>query len=61
MVARGAIAEGYAADDRVALHFIDGKLAKVVSNHKPGRGWRLTRKGSSFSERVLPTLYLANR
>jgi hypothetical protein len=61
MVARGTIAEGYAADDGVALHFIDGKLPKVVSNHKPGRGWQLTRKNRSFIERPLPTRYLAKR
>jgi peptidase E len=61
MVARGAIAEGYAADDGVALHFIDGKLAKVVSNHKPGRGWRLIREGRTAVERPLPTRVLQPR
>lgn len=61
MVARGAIAEGYAADDGVALHFIDGKLLRVVSNHKRGRGWRLTRKGRAAVERALPTRVLQPR
>ncbi len=61
MVARGVIAEGHAADDGVALHFIDGKLAHVVSDHRPARGWRLTRKGNTAVERPLPTRYLAKR
>ncbi len=61
MVARGAIAGGHAADDGVALHFIDGKLAHVVSNHRPAHGWRLTRKDRTAVERPLPTRYLAKR
>jgi peptidase E len=58
LVAQGRVGDGYAADDGVALHFIDGKLARVVSNHKPARGWKLSRSGRRAVERALPTHYL---
>ncbi|MBY0265771.1 MAG: peptidase E [Burkholderiales bacterium] len=58
LVAGGRIADGYAADDGVALHFIDGKLSRTVSNRRGARGWRLQRKGRSAIERVLPTRIL---
>jgi hypothetical protein len=30
----------------------------VVSNHKPARGWKLSRSGRRAVERALPTHYL---
>ncbi len=61
MVASGRIGDGYAADDGVALHFIDGRLAHTVSSRRQGRGWRLVRNGRRASERALPTRYLGGR
>jgi len=61
LVAGGRIADGYAADDGVALHFIDGRLARVVSSRRQARGWRLVRNGRSAVERALPTRYLGGR
>ncbi len=61
LVASGKIAEGYAADDGVALHFIDGRLLRAVSNRPRARGWRVTRTGKRAVERPLPTRYLAKR
>lgn len=58
LVAGGRIADGYAADDGVALHFIDGKLSRAVSNRRGARGWRLQRSGRRAIERVLPTRVL---
>lgn len=61
MVAGGKIAEGYAADDGVALHFIDGRLVRAVSNRPRARGWHLSRNGKRALERALPTRYLGKR
>lgn len=61
MVASGRIGDGYAADDGVALHFIDGRLAHTVSSRRQARGWRLVRNGRHASERALPTRYLGGR
>jgi peptidase E len=61
LVAGGKIAEGYAADDGVALHFIDDRLVRAVSNRSRARGWRLSRSGKRAVERALPTRYLGKR
>lgn len=61
LVASGKIAEGYAADDGVALHFIDDRLVRAVSNRPRARGWRLSRTGKRALERALPTHYLGKR
>lgn len=61
LVAGGKIAEGYAADDGVALHFIDGRLLRAVSNRPRARGWRLSRSSKRAVERALPTAYLGKR
>ncbi len=58
LVAQGRIGDGYAADDGVALHFIDGRLAHTVSGRRRARGWRLVRAGRRAIERALPTRYL---
>jgi dipeptidase E len=61
LVASGRIADGVAADDGVALHYVDGKLAKVVSSRPRARGYRVSRSGSRTVERRLPTRYLGRR
>jgi dipeptidase E len=61
LVGSGRIVEGSAADDGVALHYIDGKLARVVSNRARAKGYRLTRRGRRAVERALPTRYLGRR
>jgi dipeptidase E len=61
LVAGGKIDEGYAADDGVALHFIDGRLLRAVSNRPRARGWRLSRSGKRAVERALLTRYLGKR
>ena len=58
LVAGGGIAEGVAADDGVALHYIDGKLAHVVSSRPRAKGYRVTRSGKRAIERRLKTRYL---
>ena len=58
LVASGRIPDGVAADDGVALHYIDGKLAHAVSSRPRAKGYRVTRSGKRAVERALPTRYL---
>jgi dipeptidase E len=57
-VATGRIGDGVAADDGVALHFVDGRLAHVVSSRPKAKAYRLTRTGRRATERRLPTRFL---
>jgi dipeptidase E len=57
-VARGIIPEGVAADDGVALHYIDGRLSRVVSSRPRAKAYRVTRVGRRAAERRLVTRYL---
>jgi peptidase E len=58
LVASGAMPEGVAADDGVVLHYVDGRLARVVSSRPRAKGYRLTRSGQRVIERRLATRYL---
>lgn len=58
LVATGRMPEGVAADDGVALHFIDQKLVRSVSNRPRARGFRVTRAGRKANERPIATRYL---
>lgn len=59
LIAAGRIPDGVAADDGVALHYVDGKLAKVVSSRPRAKGYRVARLGKRAVERALPTRYLS--
>ena len=59
MVAGGKISEGVAADDGAALHYVDGKLLRVVASRPRAKAYRLTRTGKRAVEKALPTRYLA--
>jgi peptidase E len=58
LVASGRMPDGVAADDGVALHYIDGRLARAVSSRPRAKGHRVTRSGKRAVERRLPTRYL---
>jgi peptidase E len=58
LVAAGKILAGVAADDGVALHFIEDRLAHVVSSRPRARGYRVTQVGKRSVERRLATRYL---
>ena len=58
LVASGKVSDGVAADDGVALHYIDGKLAHVVSSRPRAKGYSVRRSGKRALERRLPTKYL---
>jgi peptidase E len=61
MVASGRMPEGVAADDGVALHYVDGKLARIVSSRPKAKGYSLKRSGKRAVEKALPTRYLGRR
>jgi dipeptidase E len=61
LVASGALPPGVAADDGVALHYIDGKLAHVVSNRPRAKGYRVSAARKRPMERRLTTRYLGRR
>ena len=58
LVASGRIPNGVAADDGVALHYVDRELAHVVASRPRARGYRVTRSGKRAVERRLATRYL---
>jgi peptidase E len=58
LVAAGRILDGVAADDGVALHFIDERLAHVVSSRPRAGGYRVSRSRKRAVERRLATRYL---
>ncbi|MGZ5174425.1 MAG: Type 1 glutamine amidotransferase-like domain-containing protein, partial [Burkholderiales bacterium] len=59
LVASGRIPDGVAADDGVALHYIDNRLAHAVSGRPRAKAYRVSRAGKRAVERVLPTRHLA--
>jgi len=58
LIASGEIEDGYAADDGVGLHFIDGSLHAAISSRPNARAYRVERNGDEATETVLPTIYL---
>jgi peptidase E len=58
LIASGLLPDGLAADDGVALHYIDGRLAHVVASRPQAKGFRVKRAGKRAVERALPTRYL---
>jgi peptidase E len=65
MIAAGEIPAGVAFDDGAAGHFIDGRLAHIVSSRPNAKGYRVERDGdracSVAHETVLDTHYLLER
>ncbi len=61
LIARRTLPEGIAADDGVALHYIDGRLARAVSSRPRARAYRVARSGKRAIERTLATRYLGAR
>lgn len=58
MIESGQILAGYAFDDGVAGHFMDGKLTRVVSSRPHAKGYYVEKVGDSASETTLETHYL---
>ena len=58
MVRSGVIADGYAADDGVGLHFMNQRMHRAVSARRKSKAYRVERDGRSVRERAIPTSYL---
>ena len=58
LVAKGSSSPGVAAEDGAALHFVGGKLARVVSSRKEARAYRVKRGKNNAVETPLDTYYL---
>jgi dipeptidase E len=50
MVAAGVIGAGYAADDGVGLHFVDGALHAIVNSRPNATAYRVERDGDAARE-----------
>jgi peptidase E len=57
-VARGAVAPGVAADDGVALHYVEATLSRAVTSRRGASAYRLSRSGQRTVERRLKTALL---
>jgi dipeptidase E len=55
---KNGLKSGYAADDGVGLHFVDGKLEKVISSRPNAKGYKVEMSGSDVVENTLSTFYL---
>lgn len=53
LISEGAIGGGYAADDGVAFHFIDGSLRHTVSSRRQARGFHVECRNGFMFENVL--------
>ena len=57
-VATGEISGGYAAEDGVALHFVDSELHRCVSSRPTARAYRVERVGDTAVETSIVPTYL---
>lgn len=55
LLSAGEIASGLAADENVALHFIDGRLTRVVGSRAGARAYRVELRSGSVVEEAIPT------
>ncbi len=58
LIASGELPGGYAADDGVALHFVDGDFEKAVSSRANAKAYRIELRDGETSEVVLSTEFL---
>jgi peptidase E len=59
LVARGALADGIAADDGVALHYDGTRLLRAVSSRPRAKAYRVRKLRDRAHETRIPTKYLA--
>ena len=58
LVLSGQIEPGYALDDGVAAHFVDGRFHRAASSRIQARAYRVEVRDSAVVEEMLPTEYL---
>ena len=57
-IGSGELAEGIAADDGVALHYIDDDLSKAVSSRPAAKAYRVYQKNTGVQEDIVEPQYL---
>ena len=60
LLSQRAIANGYAAEDGVALHFVGDRLTDIVSSRPEAKAYYLEYKNGKVVENTLNTKYLGN-
>ena len=60
LLSEDAIGKGYAADDGVALHFINNRLTNIVSSRPKAKAYCLEKKNKKIVETPLNPRYLGN-
>jgi peptidase E len=58
LIAGGELAPGIACDDGAGAHYIDGKLAHVISARPNARGYDVSRVGDAARERAYEVVTL---
>lgn len=53
MIGRGEVKDGYAADDGVGLHFIDGAFHQAVANRPKSMAWLVRRADDKSDEKAV--------
>ena len=59
-IAQGDIFPGYGVEDGAALHFIDGKLHRVISSRPEAKAYAVEKFSGKVLERSLESSYLLN-
>jgi len=57
-ILNGDLTDGYAVDDRAALHFVNGEVVQAVSLDKENHSYYVTQKGGEIIEERLKPLLL---
>ena len=60
LLAAGEALPGYAADNGVAFHFVDGRLLRIVSSRPTAAGYQLTQAQGQVVEKALEVVRLAS-
>ena len=61
LIARRRLKAGYAIEDDVALHFVNGRLAAAVSTRRAGRAFFIASTGGRVRETMIQPGYLTQR
>ena len=61
LIGAGELADGWAADDGAAVHFLGREVAEVVSSRPAARAYRVERRPDGASEEALPIRFLGGR
>ena len=61
LILSGEMSEGVAADDGVALHYVETELKNVVSSRSEAKAYFVKRKSGHIEEEAITTVYLGDK